>query len=119
MAVSTDPIQTLLDRIHKSVNWALRTAAGGQPDGWRHMDSDALVAHIASTLRAGLAPALHNYAVAIGTELRRGPEPAADRTAVAEETDDDLDCPHLWPDELQAKTRCLLGCGKTYGEWSK
>jgi len=86
----TDPIQTLLDRIHKSVDWALRTAAGGQPDGWRDMDSDALVAHIADTLRAGLAPALHNYAVAIGTELfRRGPEPAAERTAVAEETTGD------------------------------
>jgi len=29
MAVSTDPIQALLDRIHRHVDWALRTAAGG------------------------------------------------------------------------------------------
>lgn len=91
MADSTDPIHALLDRIHKSVDWALHTAAGGQPDGWRDMDSDALVAHIADTLRAGLAPALHTYAVAIGRELllRRGPEPAAGRTAVDEETTGD------------------------------
>ena len=32
---------------------------------------------------------------------------------------DELDCPHLWPDELATDTHCLLGCGTTYGEWSK
>src|SRR5690606_21266982 len=77
-AASTDTTQEQLDWINTSVHWALRTAAGGQPDGRRHMDEDALVAHIASNLRAGLAPALRNSAVALGTELfRRGPEPAA------------------------------------------